>query len=219
MKKSNNPLALLSILIIVGVVGAVLIFNLVSHPTSKTEKELEEEASLESIKNGNEEREKYPLLEKLPIKTSLYSIGYVFENEEPTITIDTDETYLNAAINELNSLDSDEKPLSSYNIRITGLPSSTIIKEESQAEDLKQFLEESLKSTDSSFKVGETKELENGYFAAILTTGSEETYNLVKYRLVLKKQGTWNIAAGPELILTTKNTDLEANLLQKANEL
>lgn len=118
-KQSFNPLIILISIIVLGSVAIFLIINFLSFTNEPSEKDLEAEASNASIEQGEKERDKYPILEKLPVQNATYTIGYrLGDDGEPTITIDTTEFYFEFALKKLQSLGTAEHPASSYRLEI-----------------------------------------------------------------------------------------------------
>jgi len=113
-KKSISPLIIIASVVVLGSLAIFLLLSFLNWH-QEDEKLQEGEASQAAILEGEQEREKYPILKNLPIQNAVYTIGYQFETDgTPTIIITATEYYQPFAMEKLKSLGD----TSSYRIRI-----------------------------------------------------------------------------------------------------
>lgn len=172
-----------------------------------------------SRKIGAEKREKYPLLKELPINNALFQIGHEFLSPDyVVINIRSSDTYINLAVDKIKSLDT-SRSLADYDIKVYGVDNPFVGK---YVKNEEINLENALKVGFSGveFQVEKTQ-VGGEYGYAILTTGSEQRYDLVKYRVVMKREGAgWTLVGEPQILLTTANTPgVPIETLNKANYL
>ena len=174
----------------------------------------------ELVEQGNKEREKYPIVEHLPIKNSLFILGYQFSDagKKLTLKVTTTETYLDSAINKLTSFGVD---LTNCALDITSpanpFLSAYIVNGES---DPTAALRTAYSRVES-FQIVKTAE-KDGYFYARITTGREDHYNLQTYRVILKKDeaSRWTPISNPSPILNIYNTPgVDIEIIRLANQL
>ena len=219
MKSKNSwaPVIIIATMLIVVVTLGLIFLN---RPSLTDEQQAEADAGASSMEQGNSEKETWPILAHLPYKNALFSLGYHFENDAPIITVETTETYLTEALEKLVSFGTDEKPASSYNVKVTtpeNIFEGQTLQEPAESDPV-QYLAKGYDHLPQWFTVHEGKAVDN-YYLTTITTGSEETYNLVKYRVVLeKKDNSWKIVAGPSFFLTVKD-NLSAEILRIVSEL
>ena len=154
---------------------------------------------------GRAIKEQYPILSYLPINNRLYSIGYIYhQNEAPSITVKSAPEYLDAAVQKIKNLEdidptiyqidfTAENPFSSYN------------------ESPKSDPEETIKA---SFQLSNTYKLSEGeyiagqyYVATLYKYDYDKDLICAHYRVLLKNtDDEWHILATPQPLLTQKNT-------------
>ena len=114
-KKSLNPLIIVITIILLGSLAIFLLLHFLLTDKGQSDRDLEAEAGISSVEQGEKEREEYPILKNLPIKNAVYTIGYQFEEDgKPTIIITATEYYQPFALEKLKSLGD----ISSYKITI-----------------------------------------------------------------------------------------------------
>lgn len=183
--------------IIIGCATLILLVILAIVRTRETQTATEAEASTPgqvSVDLGLSEREKWPIIDNLPLKNSLYTIGYTIKDDELIIYLDTTDTNLETALEKLATLT--DQPLSSLNIEITNPKNPFAGRfQGSSSSDPLEFLRQGY--PDIAFNI--TSSVESGEnYLVYLTTGSEEAYNLVHYTAVLKSTGDgWELATEP----------------------
>lgn len=189
-KTSNRPLIIAAICVF-GALITLIVFQIIQNNQN-----LEKTPGEISTELGLSEREKWPIIDQLPIKNSLYKIGYTIKNNDLKIYIDTTDTYLEVALKKLGSLA--DKPLSNYaiEIRTPENPFKGHFMENSAGDPL-EFFQNGYKDAAISYEVTSTKS-DNDNYLIYLTTGSEEAYNLVHYTAVLEKSGDgWKLVTEP----------------------
>ena len=216
------------IIVIIALVGAI-IKNLTP------EHNFERESAAISVEQGNKERAAFPIIKHLPIKNSLYTLGYQFDAESQKLTIKLKTTAANfdIAIKKLMSFGEDlttsaleitapENPfLSAYVINdLTDLtdalkaayakvPNFNVLK----VETVDWPSEPSSDDADDSGPIR--------YALAVFSTGRADHYSLQTYRLILKFENqTWLPVANPAPILNQYNMPgVPTDLLLRANQL
>ncbi len=189
-KTSNRPLIIAAICVFSALI-ALIVFQIIQNNQN-----LEKTPGEVSTELGLSEREKWPIIDQLPIKNSLYTIGYTIKNNDLKIYIDTTDTYLEVALKKLGSLT--YKPLSSYNIEIR-TPENPFkgCFMEKFAKDPLEFFQNGYKDAAISYEITSAKS-DNDSYLIYLTTGSEEAYDLVHYTAVLEKSGdSWKLVTEP----------------------
>ncbi len=168
---------------------------------------------------GEQQREEYPILKQLPLKNSLYSIGYTYNDQNPTITIGTySVTAIDSAIEKLKSIATTvNDTVIHYNIKINEF--DNLLEGKIQTNDNTDplsFLKEALQ--ENNFQIQTGKQTNNHYYTNIIT-GSEEQYTIVTYKIILvQKNDSWHVVGTPYPILTKYNTpDIPDEILQAAN--
>ncbi len=185
-------------------------------------KSIEEYYANELIKQGIEDRNNWPIIKKLPFKNTLFSLGYVIQDNNIIISVNATETYLNNAISKLISFNK-EGDLLKYEIQYKKFtnPFLNNFKSNSSSDPL-TFLTTGYSgvSKEHSFKAGGYLDNKNYYYATA-TTGNASHYNLVSYKVLLKKSGnSWKLISAPQPIITTKNApDVSEDILKTVNGL
>ena len=201
------------VLVIIGIIGAII-------KTVTPRKETEADVAAELVEQGNAERKSFPIVEYLPIKNSLFTLGYQFsdQGQKLTLKVNTTATYLDDAINKLKSFNVDltncaldvtapENPfLSAYVVNSASDPTAAL---------------ETAYSRVADFQVAKVVEVDE-YIVAKITSGLSEHYNLQTYLVILKKNDNdnWTPVANPAPILNLYNTPgVSIDLLRQANQL
>lgn len=181
--------------------------------------EVEAISSSNSIDAGTQEEIKWPILRYLPINKIIFNIGYTMENQNNLIiTIDTDITYINSAIEYLTTSEIGSTPLENYNVILSNYNNPFKSFVNNQSSDPLEFLRIGYSNIECEILAGQ----ENGnYYYTIINTGSSEEYTIVSSKVVLVKNGaSWKLASTPYPILTTTNTPgIPNDILNKANNL
>ena len=149
-----------------------------------------------SVELGEEEEKKWPILKRLPVKNTLYTIGYTIKDNRLKIFVDSTDTNIETALKKLASFT--DKPLSSYDIEIKN-PKNPFEGNfvENSAIDPVEFLKSGYQNVD--FNIVNVAQNGEEYVVKI-TTGKEEFYNLIHYTTVLKKSDNGlELASEPKL--------------------
>ena len=184
---------------------------------------IEEYASIESTNQAKREQSQFPIIKHLPINNSIFSIGYQFQDQgqELTVNISTTEPYLNSAIEKLKTL-AETKSLAEYNIVIKSPDNQLANQAASNATTSpKEYLEQSYANIEADqLRVNEGL-IVGDYYYTTITTGIAEHYNVVTYRVVIKRTSSgWKLCSTPNPILTIYNTpDVPLEILNAANAL
>lgn len=201
-------------LVIIAIIGAI-ISNI--SPKVKTEAEEAREAAAEAIEQGNEEREIFPIVAHLPVKNSLFTLGYQFSDggQKLTLKVTTTETYLDSAIEKLSSFGVDltncalevNSPdvqntssvggtlpnpfLSAYIMNDASDPVAALRRAYAKVDNFQVASYLPLNSEGVSLITADPNASEVSadadYVVTKITTGYADRYNLQTYRLVLQK--------------------------------
>lgn len=178
-------------------------------------------ASIEIQKEGEKMEKKWPIITKLPVVTSLYKVGYIVEGEKITLTVESPNVYMDTAVSKLRAAaDAAKDSLINYVIKY----------EEYDNELINKFAPNSETDAETALKTGFSSvnsfNYTNGavmgdYYIAKVTAGSNATYSLMTYRVVIKKQdGKWILVSTPEPIVTKNNsTEVPEDVIRAANTL
>lgn len=94
---------------------------------------------------------------------------------------------------------------------------------QSQESEIRSLMTREYTSKTENYRIQKMQLLDRGQYAAVLMAPSHvDVDNPVNvYRTILQKSGeSWQVTAGPELLLTTTNTrDIEKHILQEVNNL
>lgn len=164
-----------------------------------------------SSKEGLRQREeilgKAPVVAKLPVKNSLFTISYLVgaDDDGVKITFSASNSTMDSAVSKFKSLLDNDDRLSRYNIEFSGYGIISVADFKNNNEgDLAGFLKAGLGHIDG-FSIKNTGE-SGGYYYATVTTGHSKFYNLATYRIILKNsEDGWKIVGGPAPILTQYN--------------
>ena len=154
---------------------------------------------------GKEIKERYPILNYLPINNRLYSISYIYNNNTaPTIAIKAAPEYLDAAVQKIKNLEDVDPTI--YQIDFTATNPYITYTESPKASP-----EETIRA---SFTLSDTYKLSEGeyiageyYVATLYKYDYDKDLVCAHYRVLLKKTNDkWHILATPQPLLTRKNT-------------
>lgn len=217
-----------TLVIFLGLVIIAIIGGIINTVIPKPRTAADDAAEL--VEQGNKEREKYPIVEYLPIKNSLFTLGYQFSNagKKLTLKVTTTETYLDSAINKLTSfgvdltncaldITSPASPfLSAYIVNNETDPIAALRAAYSRVESFQIAKIRAVSSSGEDVEGAKNAD----YILARITTGREDHYNLQTYRVILKKDeaSRWIPISNPSPILNIYNTPgIDIELLKLAN--
>ena len=172
-------------------------------------------------KAGEKSRKEWPIITRLPIKNSLYKIGYIIENNNITLTIETTESYMDAAVKNFLEHVGDVDNIAKYKIEykefVNRLDKYFV---ENSATTPEEYITNAFSGANNfQFVMGEEKE---EYYIAVVTIGTEQTYSLVHYRMILKREGNkFKLASEPAPLLTKYivDDDMPLDVINSANRL
>ena len=169
---------------------------------------------------GEKQREKFPIISKLPVKEPYYTIGYNIEDEKLNITVESGIAYRQLAVNRVLKL-MDDEDFGRYNVVFVELDNPYEGKfKQNDAKDPIEYIKTGFTDIGVDFTVGGGQE-EDGYYYAYLRYSFNKYVNVV-YRVVLIKDetGAWNLAGEPYPLLTTENTPgVPLEIINKVNKL
>lgn len=186
-------------IIIFGIIFSVLIlsaiiFYLVQQFTTQPEDTITPGTA--SVEQGNKERKTWPIIANLPIKNTLYTLGYTIKDDNLTLIVDATEGSLESALKKLASLDA-SRPLSDYNVEVRKPENPFSGFHQNSETDPLEFIKTGYKHIDKEFSVISAEE-KNGLSYVNITTGSSEHYNLIHYTAVIRKSGSgWELMKPP----------------------
>lgn len=186
------------------------------------EKHRQEYANVEGLigdlmnKEGEKEREKNPILNHLPINTSLYSISYEYDdNQNLTINVKTDPQYIDTVVAKLKTF----KDINISNLNIV-FRNKNIFEnyKENNNSDLKQFIRTAY-NLPANYTINDPQQLNDYYYTTVYINDYKNSLQYAHYRILLKQEeGNWKIISTPQPILTTYNTpNTDINILNTIN--
>lgn len=167
---------------------------------------------------GEEIKQKYPILQYLPINNNLYSISFAYRNDgSPQITIKTDVKFIDIAISKLLLLD---VKLTDYDI-ISTLDNPFLTPVPNTNTNPKNFIQASYPNIIDYYQISEGKISGDYYLTTIYTHNAATADSYGHYKVILKKiNDSWEFASTPQFLLTTKNSpNLPETILSQANNI
>ena len=169
-------------------------------------------------KEGLSQREKWPIITKLPIKDPHYTLGYsVPDLDHLVINVYSSVAYRSLALNKLMSIISKED-LGLYGVEVKDLVNPYSAPVQNAETDPQTFIRRAFPNY--SFTIGEGKK-EDGYYYTYLRAQRDGGPEI--FRVVLAPNDNddgWHFAGVPYPFLTTANTpDVSVDILYKANQL
>lgn len=172
-----------------------------------------------SIAEGEAQRKEWPILSFLPQNNILYSLGYILENNNLTITVRSSNTYLDSALDELFSLAQAPQTIATYNVKLTDFSNQLTSFIKNTNTNPIEYLRTGYKHIpELSIQTGQ----QNGeYYYTTILVGSEEDYMQITYRAILKKiEDGWELTNTPYPVVTTTNhPDIPLEILNLTNSL
>ncbi len=172
-------------------------------------------------KEGEKARKEWPIITVLPITNSLYKIGYITNDDnELVVTVDTVSAYMDTAVQKLKDAANGVDDLAKYRVEVSGYYDSLA----------GNFVENDASSPDEYIKSGFGGVLgfefvsgleSEDYYIAKVKAGTEETYSVVTYIMIIRKEdGKWKFVSKPGQIMTLYNTiDVPIEVLDAANNM
>ena len=187
------------------------------------EKHREEYAKVEGLvgsllsRQGSKIKEKYPILNYLPMNNSLYSISYQYDNKkEPVIYVKSDPKYLDVAVAKMKLFDGVE--LENENIIFLN---DNIFEnyEQNPITDIKRFIRAAYQLP-NDYVINEPKEVGDYTYTNVYIDGHDKNAEYAHYLVVLRKNadGTWEQVATPQPLFTIHNTsNIDKDTLKTIN--
>jgi len=175
---------------------------------SKHEREFldaEGKVGISLSRQGEKIKEKYPILNYLPINNSLYSISYQYDdNDQPVINVKADPENLDIAIEKLKLL----KDVNLIDVNIVfHTPTEFSDYNDNTEEDPANFIKTAYGLTDK-YVVNAGKYNGDYYYTSFYINDYSRALDYAHYRVILKKQKTgWTAVANPQPLFTKFNTN------------
>lgn len=168
-------------------------------------------------KEGLTQREKWPIIGKLPIKDPHYTLGYsVPDVDHLVINVYSSVAYRGLALSKLMSIISKDD-LALYDIEVKDLVNPYVSPVENSETDPQAFIRKAFPNYSFTIGGGRT---EGEYYYAFLRAQRDGGPEI--FRVVLRRENgnTWRFAGTPYPILTTANTpNVPVDILYSANKL
>ncbi len=154
---------------------------------------------------GAKLKEKYPILNYLPINNSLYSISYQYDdNDKPVVNVKADPENLDIAIEKLKLL----KDVNLIDVNLVfHTPTEFSDYNENAEEDPVAFIKAAFGLTDK-YVINAGKYNGDYYYTSFYINDYNRALDYAHYRIILKKQKTgWSAITTPQPLFTKYNTD------------
>ena len=180
---------------------------------------IEAEGFVSSMLNqeGDTLRKKYPILNYIPINTSLYSISYEeAEDQHPIVHIKTDLENIDTAVAKLKSFEGVDISALDLNFDFESPfqnPNQNPI--QNPADYIKAAY-----SLSNDYIITEKEKTDTFYCATIYISNYAEDFNYAHYRIILtkNKDNNWEVPFTPQPLFTAYNTkDLSAERINTIN--
>lgn len=168
---------------------------------------------------GDQVKQKYPILNHLPINNNFYSISYAYqEDNSPKITIKADSKYVDIAVKKLLSFS--DINIVDYNIDFT-ITNPFVTPSNLSSGDPTETIKLNYQNIIHNYQIGSSTTIDNYYIATIFVHNSSTNDNYAHYKIILKKEvDVWKIVATPQLLFTKQNTpEVPTIILTKANHI
>ena len=180
---------------------------------------LEAEGLVSAMLNqeGDVMRKKYPILNYLPVNTSLYSISYEeAEDLHPIVHIKTDLENIDTAIAKLKSFSGVD--ISALDL-VFDYESPFQNPNQNPIQNPADFIKAAYNLSDN-YVITEKEKTDNFYCATIYISDYKEDYDYAHYRIILtkNKDNNWEVPFAPQPLFTSYNTkDLSAERINTIN--
>ena len=167
----------------------------------------------EATEDGAKQREKWPIINYLPVKDPHYTIGYSIQDlDHLNITITASLAYRGLAINKLLQIVDDED-LGKYDVVFNDL----INPYEKFTANAQEKPEDYLKASYPNYKFSVVNKTKDDYCYGFMRHLNGNVSEI--FRFVLKKEGnSWKLMGTPYPVLTTTNTPkVPLDIINKAN--
>ena len=164
-------------------------------------------------------KEKWPILNYLPINNNFYSISYAYDDAgEPIINVKADVKYIDIAVQKMKGFRGVD--LTNYNIVFE---TNNVFEKftDNDETDANKFIRAGYAAVLGSRVVSKGEVSGDYYYATIYTAdySTDDVYG--HFRVLIKKEGgVWKLVARPQPILTKNNTGgVSKEVLDAANNL
>lgn len=167
-------------------------------------------------REGQKKKEKYPILNYIPINNSLYSISYQYKNDEPEIYVKSDPKYLDVAVAKMKLFENIS--LEEQNIIFLNTNEFENYQQNPIA-DVRKFLRAAYQLS-SEYIISEPAETSGYIYATIYKNGHDYNADYAHYRVILKKNANnnWQVISTPQPLLTVYNTpNVDKEILKTIN--
>lgn len=150
-------------------------------------------------------KEKYPILNHLPINNSLYSISYTYnDKKEPIINVKTTPEFIDTVVEKIKTYK--DVNMESLNINFLNKNSYENFQQNPDI-DIESFLRTGF-NLDKKHTIKKIKKINNYYYTTISIDDYKNSINYAHYRVLIKKDKNeeWKIVSTPQPILTIYNT-------------
>lgn len=168
-------------------------------------------------RKGKKIKDKYPILNYLPMNNSLYSISYQYDNNnKPIIYVKSNPRYLDIAVAKMKLFKNVE--LESENIVF--LNENIFEKyEQNPLTDVKRFIRAAYQLP-NDYVINEPKTINDYTYTSIYIDGHDKNAEYAHYLVVLKKNsdGAWEQAATPQPLFNIYNApNIDKKILKTIN--
>ena len=178
----------------------------------------------QAVAEGERERAEHPIIAGLPVVNALFKIGYQFsqQGKKLVVRVEATNTYMNQAVEKLKSVQAKTpegaRTLATYDIEFSGFQNYLGNPVTSEKTEPVEYLVEAYAGAETECSIFDGR-TEGDYYYTKITTGQASHYDLMTYRVVLKKDGeSWKFAGVPVPVATIYNmVDVPEGILNKAN--
>lgn len=165
-------------------------------------------------KQGTKLKEKYPILNYLPINNSLYSISYQYDEEDkPIVNIKADPENLDIAVEKLKLLKGVD--LTDANL-VFHTPTEFSDYQENTNDEPAAFIKTAYGLSDK-FVINEGKYNGDYYYTSVYINDYSRALDYAHYRIILKKEKSgWVSVANPQPLFTKYNAKKVPEKILKA---
>jgi len=171
------------------------------------------------IADGDQIRQKYPILDFLPINNPFYSISFTYKNDgSPKITVQTEPNMADVAVRKLLSLPN--IALIDYDISFA-IPNPFTTPMPNTNTSPATFIKASFPNIIDDYQIADGQHVGDYFLTTIYLYDFTSHDSYAHFKVILSRQNdSWVFAAPPQLLFTTKNApSTPIDLLNQANQL
>lgn len=172
-----------------------------------------------AMEEGAAIKEKWPILQYLPINNNFYSISYAYDDAgEPTIKVKAGLEYIDIAVQKMRVMKNIELTDYRINFEVENNFKSFVVND---AVSVEEFIRDGFGSVMRGKSFGEGRTMGDYYVTTIYTEDYARDTEYGHFRVVVKKSGgNWELAATPQPLLTSDNAPgVPKDVLKVANSL